>query len=386
MLEGSPQSWGGASEHSQILLIQAVRSLEAAYFAHQNILRAAKNPSTTRESLRTDISKVDIKLKEIFYSLSLLHLLLYKQDCGVGDGMSIWKNLKEDPALVSEKISEVESLVSEIRIDVPPSYVSSETKMEVKSEAKPQVKTNVKVSNQEVKGSPTLMSNLEKDSSEVELNSCQTIAPYAPTANLAIRLKNFRSVLEEKCKEHGFSVALIQALHELERDFNIPRDPRTNSLWNMDHQQQRKVKFEESNKKVVYRWKCECTYSDGSQVLGTADVEDHGHDAYCPRNIKKDEAELSKQLKPPPKSSKKRVNGPTGKKAKDPTKRAKADAIIQITMDHVGRQNIKDHFTSIKNMISSDYRKPKPWEGRYLGIVLSGPGNTGMIGVLWRNL
>jgi len=379
MLEESPQSWGGVPEHSQVLLIQAVRSLEAAYLAYQNILRAAKNPSTTRELLRSDISTVDIKFKQTFYSLSLLHILLYNQDCGVADGASIWKNFKVDSASVSEKISEVESLVSEIKIDVPPSYFPSEVKMEVKAEENAEAKADVKVSTEEIKATSVVATELEKASPEVEISVSQTIAPYMPAVNLAVRLRNFRSVLEERCKEHGFKVAIIQALHELEKLFHIPRDPRTSSLWNMDHQQQRKEKFEGANEKFVYRWKCECKYSDNTPVPATAEEEDHAHDAYCPRNIKKDEAELSKQCKLPPKTRGKRVNGPKGKKLKDPTKKAKADAIIQITMDHIGRQNIKDHFSLIKNMISTEYRKPKPWEGRYFGMVLSGPGNTGEI-------
>jgi len=379
MLESSPPGWGEASEHCQILLKQAVRSLEAAYSAHQNILRAAKNPSTTRELLRSDISTVDIKFKQAFHSLSLLHIILYNQDCSIGDGMSIWKNFKVDSAVVSEKISAVETLVSEIKIDVPPSIVSSKAEIAVKLDDKAKVQSEVKVSSEETEVTPLVSFVSRESSPKVELSKLQTISPYAPAANLMRRLKNLRCVIEKRCEEHGFHVAIIQALHELEKYFHIPRDPTTSSLWNMDHQQQRKVKFEESNEQVVYRWKCECTYDDDTPVPSTADTDDHSDDAFCPRNIEKDEAEISKQFQSPSKKIKNRVNSPQGKRSKDPTTRAKAEAILQITLDHVGRQNIKHHFLLIRDLIRSEYRKPDPWVERQFGIVLSGPGNTGKI-------
>ena len=96
------------------------------------------------------------------------------------------------------------------------------------------------------------------------------------TFDVRAMIKRIRLFLQQRydCEEGGIPVVVIKQLSFCETVLQIERDQSTDSIWNVQHQENRREVLEESDVGFAYRQKCIC---------GEGAV--HGLDVYCPRNI-----------------------------------------------------------------------------------------------------
>ncbi|KAH8587115.1 P-loop containing nucleoside triphosphate hydrolase protein [Bisporella sp. PMI_857] len=201
---------------------------------------------------------------------------------------------------------------------------------------------------------------------------CNTLMPYIPSTGLSPNLRQFRQMLEIffETRSGGIPRDIVESLHALEERFHLERDPTTNNVWNINYADQRIEVFEKSDEGIIFRQQCACDKS--------ADPPVHD-DVYCPRNIN-DAVEEEKPVEETVAEPQAETEA-EAKKPKDPTKKTRSKALMARAMDLVGRDNVKAHFRHIEKMVSENYQKEKPWEGKYFGAVFFGPGNTGKINI-----
>ncbi|KAE8452071.1 hypothetical protein EG329_002237 [Mollisiaceae sp. DMI_Dod_QoI] len=187
----------------------------------------------------------------------------------------------------------------------------------------------------------------------------------------------------------GIPSSIISELAAFEQRFHIDRDPRTESFWNIDHQQQRIEVFQESDHGVSYRLKCICP--EGAV---------HGLDVYCPRNIpveaKDSDSDSDSDTSLMKSTRKKKRTSADGsetssssddrdlasrkaEREKEERKkmRKQREQVTKAVMELIGLSNVKDHIQKLLAKATTMSRQRIDIKQERYGTVLIGNSGTG---------
>ncbi|KAH7360356.1 P-loop containing nucleoside triphosphate hydrolase protein [Rhexocercosporidium sp. MPI-PUGE-AT-0058] len=201
----------------------------------------------------------------------------------------------------------------------------------------------------------------------------------------------------------GIPIQIIQQIASWEATFNIQRCRSTDSIWNVDHQEQRAEVFQPRDLGICYRLKCICP--EGGL---------HSLDVYCPRNIpselsrsedvERDSKEYnkkkSKKTSSPEQSDDEASDDETedDEETKGETEEPELDSeaitareaaeekqaqlerkekLMTGIMDTVGWQSAKEHIQKLEAKVMTSARQGVELKGEGFGTILMGGSGTG---------
>ncbi|KAH6720202.1 P-loop containing nucleoside triphosphate hydrolase protein [Leptodontidium sp. MPI-SDFR-AT-0119] len=409
MLETPSRCFDSERELSQHILLQAILSLENITHTSSALTRDEKSAPLAVGPARRDVEKIVKDTKGVIQSLAILHEVLFRKDLS-----TLEKSRKGN--YLSEGLGERTAYITP-----PPGYSlpfthdMDENQLnvgDVEVIQKDDVEYIARIGNQwSANGKlEAIVSSLPTVQTK---ETCQAIAPHATSQlwfdlpELIRRARDFLQIHYETIPG-GIPLRVVQQVASWEVIFSISRSSSTDSIWNIEHQEQRFEVFEPRDLGLCYRLKCICP-------KGAL----HSLDVYCPRNISSELSglgELERDSKEYNRKKSKKMSSPEQSEDEDDdeeeeggdgdgdgeatgeTEEPEPDyeaiaareaaeakqALLELKekeiagiMEMVGWQSAKEHIQKLEAKVRTSARQGVDLQGEGFGTILMGGSGTG---------